>query len=69
MRGTTAAEALAGLGEEISIHVPREGHDVTAERDAAIEDLEISIHVPREGHDQKEETLPTLAKNFYPRAP
>ena len=33
----------------ISIHVPREGHDIGAERAESKEN--ISIHVPREGHD------------------
>mgnify|MGYP004684017509 CR=1 FL=1 len=34
---------------EISIHVPREGHDCTPLRQARR--VRISIHVPREGHD------------------
>ena len=38
--------------EKISIHVPREGHDVTNHRPPAF--VVISIHVPREGHDFKE---------------
>ncbi len=50
-RGTTGgAFSLAGdVG--ISIHVPREGHDVAA-RLKVPGSFQISIHVPREGHDQ-----------------
>ena len=49
-RGTTflrrrRAAALQG----ISIHVPREGHDVAAGFEEG--QHQISIHVPREGHD------------------
>ena len=43
---TAAAESSI-----ISIHVPREGHDLTAEFEA--KRRAISIHVPREGHDAK----------------
>ena len=48
-RGTTRLTLPWFRGYNISIHVPREGHDVaknTRQRRA-----EISIHVPREGHD------------------
>ena len=52
---------------EISIHVPREGHDIVTISDADI--TSISIHVPREGHD----LCPRLGKqdvfDFNPRAP
>ena len=34
----------------ISIHVPREGHDETINRNRELKG-QISIHVPREGHD------------------
>ena len=42
---------LYGKGSAaISIHVPREGHDVPLKH-GIISHIEISIHVPREGHD------------------
>ena len=42
---------------QISIHVPREGHDAPRRANAAKTVL-ISIHVPREGHDShRTETL------------
>ena len=34
---------------KISIHVPREGHDM--EKSQLEQRISISIHVPREGHD------------------
>ena len=37
--------------QHISIHVPREGHDMMRER-KALPKKGISIHVPREGHDK-----------------
>ena len=40
----------AGDITHISIHVPREGHDLTAARRRERR-THISIHVPREGHD------------------
>ena len=39
-----------GINADISIHVPREGHDTALYKVAASTDF-ISIHVPREGHD------------------
>ena len=38
-----------GINADISIHVPREGHDSVKEKNYRV--LGISIHVPREGHD------------------
>jgi len=43
---------VATSGENISIHVPREGHDAMRPVLDIVEVL-ISIHVPREGHDSK----------------
>ena len=48
-RGTTKKRRYPWTELTISIHVPREGHDV-----ARVEFVHfelISIHVPREGHD------------------
>ena len=46
---TTSTRGIHADGDDISIHVPREGHD----RDGRADHLRhlISIHVPREGHD------------------
>ena len=50
-RGARLAEANGFTTDPvISIHVPREGHDVGLWRLHRDEVL-ISIHVPREGHD------------------
>ena len=38
-----------GINADISIHVPREGHDDMSQCQIILYD--ISIHVPREGHD------------------
>ena len=49
-RGTTRCRVRITSGKNISIHVPREGHDrqlVNVFRNQK----QISIHVPREGHD------------------
>ena len=50
VRGTTAAEDEGLIyPDDISIHVPREGHDFVRSKGPTIR--VISIHVPREGHD------------------
>ena len=49
-RGTTHGSVLKNHGADISIHVPREGHDLRQERGRGHRSG-ISIHVPREGHD------------------
>ena len=51
----------------ISIHVPREGHDVS--NSASIFRKSISIHVPREGHDQPPLLCCRPLPYFNPRAP
>ena len=67
-RGARRAENVGYWGRLwISIHVPREGHDITAVRFMAT--LAISIHVPREGHDKKRRNLHIIPSNFNPRAP
>ena len=52
---------------DISIHVPREGHDVAC--DAMPLSNVISIHVPREGHDSRASPSSAIVRNFNPRAP
>ena len=49
VRGATWCDVLFTLGEEISIHAPREGCDTQLE-DTPQQTL-ISIHAPREGCD------------------
>ena len=51
-RGTTNDNLRPRLAKSISIHVPREGHDVSNGRLVLFTRF-ISIHVPREGHDPK----------------
>ena len=52
-RGARRGLYRPGVADEnISIHVPREGHDGVGEMFAP-RSREISIHVPREGHDSK----------------
>ena len=41
------------MRSNISIHVPREGHDAS-ELISSFALNDISIHVPREGHDERE---------------
>ena len=53
--------------QEISIHVPREGHDEDVSLVGAV--LHISIHVPREGHDQSRSSGLWTNTYFNPRAP
>ena len=50
MRGTTGDARNILIRSDISIHVPREGHDSGLNTKFGI--TSISIHVPREGHDQ-----------------
>ena len=50
VRGTTVLRGKLRPEINISIHVPREGHDAAGQADRAGDD-QISIHVPREGHD------------------
>ena len=67
-RGTTIHRGLDCFRVLISIHVPREGHDV-----ALIQNLPtiivISIHVPREGHDKRGRKPSSRLVDFNPRAP
>ena len=51
-RGTTKVAAAARRPRNISIHVPREGHDKQLKSVDGKLDY-ISIHVPREGHDAR----------------
>ena len=51
----------------ISIHVPREGHDMAGLPKGI--NADISIHVPREGHDSPWATSFESAEDFNPRAP
>ena len=62
MLGSQAAQSRA-----ISIHVPREGHDLAPELDNG--DTWISIHVPREGHDALAVRIKYGIVDFNPRAP
>ena len=66
-RGTTARVVAITSDSSISIHVPREGHDVS--NSASIFRRSISIHVPREGHDQIAAKAAAPARHFNPRAP
>ena len=52
----------------ISIHVPREGHDLAGNQGRSYYN-EISIHVPREGHDVPAKRHNCTQSHFYPRAP
>ena len=58
----------ASMLRVISIHVPREGHDILFSLLPPIVSR-ISIHVPREGHDYKQTALFLLDIDFNPRAP
>ena len=66
-RGTTQRIRFSRTDRAISIHVPREGHDlgVAAEMRACF----ISIHVPREGHDPAAISVAVDYHDFNPRAP
>ena len=50
-RGTTPPKLGVVRTDAISIHVPREGHDLDTAF-SGVDQFAISIHVPREGHDQ-----------------
>ena len=67
VRGTTVFIDCSKRGTNISIHVPREGHDEWC----AVLSLarRISIHVPREGHDNRFSCFFCAISDFYPRAP
>ena len=54
-RGTTRIRAITQEENDISTHVPREGHD-RAGAPGGADDIHISTHVPREGHDQRRVT-------------
>ena len=67
-RGTTfQVTPCPARPKNISIHVPREGHDVNniVRRLCRV----ISIHVPREGHDHGPQSQCCLLTDFNPRAP
>ena len=66
-RGTTQANVFAVMMDEISIHVPREGHDASVlhPRDLRL----ISIHVPREGHDSTLIPMPRATRSFQSTCP
>ena len=68
-RGTTVAWENSSVVAGISIHVPREGHDLRLDHGECRE-CRISIHVPREGHDSWtwRDTARGL-QHFNPRAP
>ena len=51
----------------ISIHVPREGHDLLLRSRSSIART-ISIHVPREGHDTGDKLAKLIHAHFNPRA-
>ena len=46
----TDVRLVCAASSAISIHVPREGHDL--KHAAEFHNNQISIHVPREGHDE-----------------
>ena len=48
--GHDPSALTSGRVRQISIHVPREGHDLS-DYDIVFGWTLISIHVPREGHD------------------
>ena len=55
------------MGANISIHVPREGHDPL--RNYWQRETRISIHVPREGHDQPPDISMTVFMIFQSTCP
>ena len=69
-RGTTGRGRLWRADRKsISIHVPREGHDVSVSA-LLLRPVIISIHVPREGHDARRgRDVPGAQPYFNPRAP
>ena len=52
---------------QISIHVPREGHDIT--KYSKVTQSSISIHVPREGHDARQDKKERTARKFQSTCP
>ena len=66
-RGTTEVLQTFLEREVISIHVPREGHDLDAFLVVLIET--ISIHVPREGHDELDVLLALVGLRFQSTCP
>ena len=48
-RGATVLTDTRGLGDDVSIHAPREGCDLTLKY--SLPDHVVSIHAPREGCD------------------
>ena len=66
-RGTTEQLRAHAAAENISIHVPREGDDVSNEIEM-LKDV-ISIHVPREGDDAFPHGSSTQRYYFNPRPP
>ena len=68
-RGARPSPPIPGRRDiSISIHVPREGHDMIT-RHHQQTSRDISIHVPREGHDHNYHQDSKRLPNFNPRAP
>ena len=67
-RGTTQTKHNQVVMRSISIHVPREGHDIAMN---LLKEMifNISIHVPREGHDSLQLGSRMMPSYFNPRAP
>ena len=68
-RGARPGDATVdGSDTGISIHVPREGHDIAMN---LLKEMifNISIHVPREGHDSLQLGSRMMPSYFNPRAP
>ena len=66
-RGTTTLESRIAAATEISIHVPREGHDEYLST-VFLYNF-ISIHVPREGHDLQQKCALVLSPLFQSTCP
>ena len=68
-RGTTRQRRAVRQEQlNISIHVPREGHDCILYKNTGYF-MGISIHVPREGHDERYFRAPALSGQFQSTCP
>ena len=68
VRGATQEGNTPGGNQDISIHAPREGSDLTT-KSATLPRKVISIHAPREGSDVVLVSIVTPEANFNPRSP
>ena len=67
VRGATRQKTQRAQSRGISIHAPREGSDLLANRVRKPGD--ISIHAPREGSDLRPEEMAQRSWHFNPRSP